>query len=67
MLLSGLVISFHFLPARLYVRVDQTPGGSRVSLAATTVKGFEIFEEQFAELVETLGRGLGIPFENSPG
>jgi len=66
-LLSGLVISFHFLPARLYVRVDQTPGGSRVSLAATTVKGFEIFEEQFAELVETLGRGLGIPFENSPG
>jgi len=63
-LLAGLVISFHFLPARLYVRVDETPGGSRISLAATTVKGFEIFEEQFAALVEALKRGLGVPFEN---
>lgn len=59
-LLTGLVISFHFLPARLYVRVDRTEGGSEVALAATTVKGFEIFEEQFADLVEALKRGLGI-------
>jgi cytochrome c biogenesis protein len=66
-LLAGLVISFHFLPARFYVRVDQTSGGSRVSLAATTVKGFEIFEEQFAELVEELKRGLGLKLENSAG
>jgi cytochrome c biogenesis protein len=62
-LLTGLVISFHFLPARLYVRVDETEGGSEVALAATTVKGFEIFEEQFADLVEALKKGLGLSDE----
>ena len=42
-LLAGLVISFYFLPARLYVRVDETPQPSvwSVGLAATTVKGYE--------------------------
>jgi len=62
-LLSGLVISFHFLPARFYVRVDETSSGSEIALAATTVKGFEIFEEQFADLVEALKRGLGLSEE----
>jgi len=65
-LLAGLVISFHFLPARLYVRVDATAGGSQVSLAATTVKGFEIFEEQFADLVEALKLGLGLGPSSEP-
>src|ERR1700680_2175004 len=65
-LLAGLVISFHFLPARLYVRVDETAGGSQVSLAATAVKGCEIFEEQFADLVEALKLGLGLGPSSEP-
>ncbi len=51
-LLAGLVVSFYFLPARLYVRID--PAGSKawsVGLAATTVKGYDMFETQFKELV----------------
>jgi len=55
LLLIGLVISFYFLPARLHVRVD--PAGkdaSTVGLAATTVKGYDIFETQFQELVDEL-------------
>ncbi len=50
-LLAGLVISFYFLPARLFVRVDQAASGCVVGLAATTVKGYDIFETQFNELV----------------
>ncbi len=53
-LLAGLCISFYFLPARLYVRIDRAAQGIAVGLAATTVKGFEIFEEQFGALVEAL-------------
>ncbi|GAC1349009.1 MAG: cytochrome c biogenesis protein ResB [Vulcanimicrobiaceae bacterium] len=55
-LLAGLCISFYFLPARLYVRVD---GGGRawnVGIAATTVKGYDIYEEQFAALVGDLAK-----------
>jgi cytochrome c biogenesis protein len=56
-LLAGLVISFYFLPARLYMRVDQTrPGRCRVGAAATTVKGYDVFESEFARLVVSLGR-----------
>ena len=55
-LLAGLCISFYFLPARLYVRVDEAAQGVRVGIAATTVKGYEIFEEQFQSLVEALRR-----------
>jgi hypothetical protein len=54
-LLSGLIISFYFLPARLYVRVD--PGGpdtSTVGVAATTVKGYDVFENEFARVVVRL-------------
>lgn len=55
LLLVGLVISFYFLPARLHVRVDPGPDGtSTVGLAATTVKGYDIFEMQFYELVSHL-------------
>ena len=58
-LLAGLVISFYFLPARLFVRVDPAGNGRfTVGLAATTVKGYDIFETQFAELVTEFERWL---------
>lgn len=50
-LLTGLCVSFYLLPARLYVRVDANNGGCTVGMAATTVKGYDIYEERFAELV----------------
>jgi cytochrome c biogenesis protein len=54
-LLSGLIISFYFLPARLYVRIDsESPGKSTVGVAATTVKGYDVFENEFARLVVRL-------------
>ncbi|MBV9269549.1 MAG: cytochrome c biogenesis protein ResB [Candidatus Eremiobacteraeota bacterium] len=54
-LLAGLIISFYFLPARLYARVDSQPDGTtRVGVAATTVKGYDIFETQFRELSGSL-------------
>ena len=55
-LLAGLCMSFYFLPARLYVRVDDAGGASNVGIAATTVKGYDIYEEQFAALVRELER-----------
>ena len=58
-LLAGLVISFYFLPARLYVRVDQAADNTwNVGLAATTVKGYDMFETQFNELVAEFERAL---------
>ena len=50
---------FYLLPARLFVRLDPAPatGDARtwtLGIAATTVKGYEIFEEQFIALVEAL-------------
>ncbi len=50
-LLAGLCISFYFLPARLYVRVDGSERSWEIGMAATTVKGYDIYEEQFAALV----------------
>jgi cytochrome c biogenesis protein len=66
-LLAGLVISFYLLPARLYVRVDPVPGGAEdtklwtVGLAATTVKGYDMFETQFHELVAEFERSMNPP------
>ncbi len=60
-LLAGLIISFYFLPARLYVRVDRTATGCSVGVAATTVKGYDIFAVQFQELVEELKRAMEPP------
>ena len=61
-LLLGLVISFYFLPARLYVRVDESERGTAtVGVAATTVKGYDIFETQFNELLADLERSLDPP------
>lgn len=57
-LLAGLCISFYLLPARLYVRVDGRERRWNVGLAATTVKGYDIFEERFKELVaDLMGKG----------
>ena len=54
-LLSGLIVSFYFLPARLFVRVDEeSPGKSTVGVAATTVKGYDVFENEFGRLVVRL-------------
>jgi cytochrome c biogenesis protein len=51
-LLAGLVISFYFLPARLYVRVDDLGNDRcRVGVAATTVKGYDVFANEFARLM----------------
>ena len=56
-LLAGLCISFYFLPARLYVRTQPEADGSvQVGIAATTVKGYDIYEERFAALVNALRR-----------
>ena len=62
-LLAGLVISFYFLPARLYARVDASPEGRTctIGLAATTVKGYDIFETQFRDLVDELRSHLDPP------
>ena len=58
-LLAGLVISFYFLPARLYVRVDEAgPRRCRVGAAATTVKGYDVFSSEFARLAATLRREI---------
>ncbi len=57
-LLAGLMISFYLLPARVFVRIDRAPGGSRIGLAATTVKGYDIFERQFNDLAAALGTKL---------
>ncbi len=53
-LLAGLCIAFYFLPARLFVQITGAARTWRVGLAATTVKGYDIFEEQFADLVSDL-------------
>jgi cytochrome c biogenesis protein len=62
-LLCGLVISFYFLPARLYARVDadETTGRSVIALAATTVKGYDMFETQFRDLVTELRQAFEPP------
>jgi len=53
-LLAGLIISFYFLPARLYATVTPRGPTTTIGLAATTVKGYDIFEMQFDELVREL-------------
>jgi len=55
-LLAGLCISFYLLPARLYVQISGSNRAWNVGIAATTVKGYAIYEEQFAALVDALRR-----------
>ena len=55
-LLAGLCTAFYFLPARLYVKLTGAGRSWNLGVAATTVKGYEVFEEQFAELIGALRR-----------
>ena len=55
-LLAGLCISFYFLPARLYVVVTGTGRTWTVGIAASTVKGYDIFEDRFRDIVAALRR-----------
>ena len=55
-LLTGLCISMYFLPARLFVIARPVPGGTEVGLAATTVKGYDVFEDRFRDIVDALRR-----------
>jgi cytochrome c biogenesis protein ResB len=51
-LLAGLIVSFYFLPARLYLRVDPAgPDRCRIGAAATTVKGYDVFAGEFGRLM----------------
>jgi len=61
-LLAGLVISFYFLPARLYLRVEQAGAQrSRVGAAATTVKGYDVFSTEFERIAATLRAEINPP------
>ena len=53
-LLAGLCISFYLLPARLYVLVTGAGRSWNVGIAATTVKGYDIFADRFHEIVRSL-------------
>ena len=55
-LVLGLCISFYFTPARLYVVVTGAARYWNIGIAATTVKGYDIFEDRFREIVEALRR-----------
>jgi cytochrome c biogenesis protein len=55
-LVLGLCISFYLLPARLYVVISGAARSWDVGIAATTVKGYDIFEDRFREIVEALRR-----------
>jgi cytochrome c biogenesis protein ResB len=57
-LLAGLIISFYFVPARLYVRLDGAGRAWNLGVAATTVKGYDVFEDQFNALVASLRTSL---------
>ena len=63
-LLAGLIISFYFLPARLYVRVEAVERGCTVGVAATTVKGYDIFAGQFEALLRDLQNAMEPPGPN---
>jgi cytochrome c biogenesis protein len=60
-LLAGLCISFYLLPARLFVRVDGEGESWNVGMAATTVKGYDIYEEQFEALEHELRLAVATP------
>jgi cytochrome c biogenesis protein len=60
-LLSGLIVSFYLLPARLYIRVDEVgPQRVRVAGAATTVKGYDVFENEFGRLMVALREVMAV-------
>jgi hypothetical protein len=58
-LVLGLCISFYFLPARLYVNITGAANAWNVGIAATTVKGYDIFEDRFRDIVDAFRRSPG--------
>jgi len=60
-LLAGLCISLYFLPARLYIRVTGSGRAWNVGGAATTVKGYDVYEDEFRDLIGALHRTLTPP------
>ena len=60
-LLAGLCISMYFLPARLFVLARPVEGGTEVGIAATTVKGYDVYEDRFREIVASLRRAEPAP------
>ena len=59
-LLAGLCISMYFLPARLFVLARPVDANTtEVGIAATTVKGYDVFEDRFREIVAALRRREG--------
>ncbi|HZO94054.1 MAG TPA: cytochrome c biogenesis protein ResB [Candidatus Baltobacteraceae bacterium] len=65
-LLAGLCVSLYFVPARLFIIVRESGAGtSEVGVAATTVKGYDVFEDRFREIVEALRRDApSVPHAN---
>lgn len=59
-LLAGLCASLYLLPARLFVIVRERDGGSDIGVAATTIKGYDVYEDRFRELVEALRRHTAV-------
>ena len=55
-LVLGLCISFYLLPARLYIIVTGAADAWNVGIAATTVKGYDIFEDRFRDIVDAFRR-----------
>jgi hypothetical protein len=55
-LLAGFCICLYVVPARLHAEFRHDNGRVQLAIAATTVKGHEIFEDQFAALVADLGK-----------
>jgi cytochrome c biogenesis protein len=59
-LLAGLCISMYFLPARLFVLARAADANTtEVGIAATTVKGYDVFADRFREIVAALRRDEG--------
>jgi hypothetical protein len=65
-LLAGLCISFYFLPARLFVIARPLGAGTEVGIAATTIRGYEVFEDRFREIIDALCRSRPEPLAAQP-
>ena len=66
-LLTGLCISFYFLPARMFVKLTGSGRNWDVGVAATTVKGYDVFEEQFRDLIAALRDATAPPAPSPAG
>jgi hypothetical protein len=57
-LVTGFVMALFFVPVKLYVRTRRDARGPVVDVAATTTKGNTIYEGEFKQLLDGLGRTL---------